>query len=56
MLEAEFCTEVTIMSLWVMPQCSVAGGYWRLGLTCFLHLHAKTNLHNYIHNVPRNFA
>lgn len=52
MLEAEFCTEVSIMSLWVMTHCSVVGGYLRLGLTCFLHLHAKTNLHNYINKVP----
>jgi len=52
MLEAEFCTEVFLMSLWVMTQSSGVGGYRRLGLTCCLHLHAKANLHNYIHKVP----
>jgi len=27
MLEAEFCTEVSVMSPWVMTHCSVVGGY-----------------------------
>ena len=40
------------MSLWVMTQSSVVGGYQRLGLTCCLHLHAKASLHNYVHKVP----